>query len=99
MEFKGTKGEWLLNLDSNFESFVTTETHRIAEVKHYDSQIDSELLEPTLEEGKANATLIAASKNLLEALQNITASAIEGYVSFADITVAQEAINKALTIK
>lgn len=64
MNFKGTKGDWKFSTKTTSETDVTSSTHRICECKHYDSQIAS-LLEPTLEEGLANAQLIVDAGNTI----------------------------------
>lgn len=63
MKFKGSKGEWKLN-HKCFETDIETDTHRIAEAKHYDSEISSKK-EPTKEEGLANAELIVDAGNTI----------------------------------
>jgi hypothetical protein len=72
-QFKGSKGKWLLSESKshNHETKINTKTHRICEVKHYDSQIDKELFEPTKEEGKYNALLISKAPELLGMLEDI----------------------------
>lgn len=72
METKFTKGKWLLETNSESASFINTSTHRIAEAKHYSTIIDDVLLEPTVEEGRANALLISKAPEMFEdELQNI----------------------------
>lgn len=73
-EFKGTKGKWITRNKVSCETSIYTETHRVAEAKHYTGQIDPGFLEPTEEEGGANARLIANSPELLEALQALLVS-------------------------
>lgn len=64
MNFKGTKGDWKFSTENTSETDVTSCTHRICECKHYDSQI-TDLLEPNIEEGLANAQLIVDAGNTI----------------------------------
>jgi hypothetical protein len=68
--FKGTKGKWVIE-KRKFETDVRTDTHRVCECKHYESQIDEKLLEPTKEEGMYNALLISKAPEMLEMLVRI----------------------------
>ena len=96
-EFKGTKGDWkIVKAHSKLETAITTNTHRIAEAKHYNAKINDTLLEPTEEEGKANAKLIAASKKLLKALQGLLRDIDMRDDFYYDVAEAEEAINEAL---
>tara|TARA_R110000851_G_scaffold117849_1_gene244847 strand:- start:35 stop:331 length:297 start_codon:yes stop_codon:yes gene_type:complete len=96
-QFKGTQGEWkAVNLRNSDETKIVTSTHRIAEVKHYGCKISYTLLEPTKEEGKANAKLIAASKKLLKALQGLLRDIDMRDDFYYDVAEAEEAINEAL---
>tara|TARA_R110000851_G_scaffold17261_1_gene55037 strand:- start:81 stop:392 length:312 start_codon:yes stop_codon:yes gene_type:complete len=101
-EFKGTQGEWkIVSLHSKHETIVATSTHRIAEAKHYHEKISATLLEPTEEEGKANAKLIAAAPKLLKALIKINELAEcsdDRFSNYSDeiYNYSSEAINKAL---
>lgn len=70
MEFKGTKNEWCLckNWDDNFIEIGTKEAHNIA------------LVNKEYEESEANAQLITAAPELLQALQSLANSVRErGY--------------------
>ena len=73
-EFKGTKGEWKLRRRGNtsYDTVIFCGKCRVAEAKHYnDGTKDAFKNDPKFEEGFANAKLIAAAPDLLEALQNI----------------------------
>ena len=70
-EFKGTKGKWTIIRSIPQHTNIITDSHRICEVKHYDSQIDERLLEPTSTEGKANAILISKAPEMLEMLEKL----------------------------
>jgi hypothetical protein len=105
MEFKGTKGDWGvkdLRKTSKHSTDVVCGKTRIAEVKHY-SSITFFPNDPTKEEGRANAKLIAASKELLELallvkrITNRKAMPTEMEV-LALQEQSEKAINKALTI-
>jgi hypothetical protein len=78
MKFKGTKSDknsWEITekFSTKLETTVECGKIRIAEVKHYnDGKNDWAINDPTFEEGKANATLIAAAPDLLEALVKLT---------------------------
>ncbi|WP_347219346.1 hypothetical protein [Chryseobacterium sp.] len=72
MEFKGIKGKWKIkNLINTGDTHVVTDTYRICDVKHFDTQIDKLLLEPSWDEGKANALLISKAPEMLEMLSTI----------------------------
>jgi len=60
MEFKGTKGKWLININHN----IVSETNSpICDVWHFNK---------TDEETKSNALLISKAPEMLEMLQNIS---------------------------
>jgi len=103
MEFKGTKGEWKVTKSNTHESKVATDKYRIAGVKHYYKQINHVLLEPSKEEGQANAQLIAAAPELLEALiiakKALDAELKKGGIlgiTNGEYNAIEQAINKAL---
>lgn len=90
--FKGTQGEWI-NLGYRIDVDVADGLSGICEMSDWMGE----------EEMKANAKLIAASKDLLEALQNLLKEARQNsfhlYNHVSDTPAeqkAQEAINKAL---
>lgn len=97
-EFKGTPGEWVINLDTQ-ETKINTKKYRIADVKHFNSKIHPELLEPSLEQGQANAKLIAAAPELLRALQVLLREIPEDLKKdclWGECTKAERSISKAL---
>mgnify|MGYP003625115777 CR=1 FL=1 len=87
MEFKGTKGNWEVTYTCELETSIACGDLRIAEAKHYET-----LNDPIEKEGKANAKLIAAAPDLLEALQSIL---LNGH-SKKSILKAEKALIKAL---
>jgi hypothetical protein len=98
-EFKGTQGEWVADFVNRLESKIETKTHRIAEVKHYSNKIHVIKKEPTLEEGQANAKLIAAAPEMLKALQELlNVDEIDVHSKYKAERNAQQAINKALKL-
>lgn len=85
-KFKGTKGEWI-NLGYRVDVDVADGLSGICEMSDWMGE----------EEMQANAKLIAASKDLLEALQEmVKQTALRGYAGSTDYIKANEAINKAL---
>jgi hypothetical protein len=92
MEFKGTQGKWIADYSYESETYISCNGLRIAEVKHYKSD---DLNDPSIEDGRANAKLIAAAPELLKALQYLVKNGFQ-YPSNKDINKAKEAINKAL---
>ena len=93
MEFKGTKGDWVANYSHELETYIKCNGLRIADVKHYKG---NDFNDPSTEEGRANAKLIAAAPSLLKALQTcLKRITNESHEPFA-ILEATEAINKAL---
>lgn len=104
MKFKGTKGEWLIKTSSTglFTTIFTDES-RVAEAGHYGEQIHPDRLEPSKEEGIANAKLIAASPILLEALlqlidplTGLVYDNVANYIGKERAFKIDEAIRKAL---
>jgi hypothetical protein len=71
VQFKGTKGKWVINDAGNFETEIVSETHRIAQAKHFHIQIDPKLFEPTPEEGLANAILISKAPDMFDFINRI----------------------------
>jgi hypothetical protein len=96
MRFKGTNGEWKVEIDGNpFESTIFCNELRICEVKSYGTPFN----DPSLEERIANAKLIASAPDLLKALEQIQFAVKNGNVKglFHDeINDMDNAIEKAL---
>lgn len=93
MEFKGTKGEWVLTITP--KGVANFQVYKIDEKRLPDEKI-CEIAFTHEDEMRANAKLIAAAPELLEALRNLFAAAKDDYVSFADLAKAERAIEKAL---
>jgi hypothetical protein len=95
MKFKGTKGEWRIDVCDNKRSIIATDEKSLIDVWYALS--DSF---PSKKEGIANAKLIAAAPDLLEALQILFKSTYPNYKTVDDSThpanLALKAINKAL---
>jgi hypothetical protein len=102
MEFKGTQDDWIADYSYESETYISCNGLRIAEVKHYKHY---DLNDPSTEEGRANAKLIAAAPELLKALQLVAdelfqaiecINGLESAKLSTTIKKADEAINKAL---
>lgn len=88
MEFKGTKGKWQYDIEGEFV-FDVEGGNIIAAIQDIEESKHEEY-----EEMDANAKLIAAAPDLLEALMELRGSAI---IESGDlIRKADKAINKAL---
>lgn len=85
-KFKGTKGEWI-NLGYRVDVDIADGLSGICEMSDWMGE----------EEMQANAKLIAASKDLLEALIDLTIAVTSGQCrTESEVQKAKEAINKAL---
>lgn len=100
MEFKGTKGSWI------FESTPPTHEPKCSTIEVYgDSLIQAWICKVQNngvieeQEGRANATLIAAAPDLLEALISLTETCEKHFSEEICLSEAKKAIEKALTIK
>ena len=104
METKHSKGEWFaccLDAKPHFvfagegEKTICAMSHNDPNEEKYEKLMDT----VTVEECRANARLIQAAPDLLEALQDIIASydgSENNEVSWVDIDKARLAINKAI---
>ena len=98
-EFKGTKGEWKLRRRGNtsYDTVIFCGKCRVAEAKHYnDGTKDAFKNDPKFEEGFANAKLIAAAPDLLEALQEILEAVDNSVWNHPSLEKGTKAIEKAL---
>tara|TARA_R110000823_G_C15626091_1_gene468147 strand:+ start:26 stop:373 length:348 start_codon:yes stop_codon:yes gene_type:complete len=88
MEFKGTKGEWVVkDLVSGLETEIFCGKIRIAQSKHYNNGKEGDenyfKNDPLEKEGVENAKLIAAAPELLDALKvfvNFPKEDLEGWI-------------------
>lgn len=83
-KFKGTKGNWFLNLREGF--IETIDDDIICSLQNCTNSYEEE----------ANGRLIAAAPNLLEALTDLVKYCEENE-TFAELELAKNAINKALS--
>lgn len=95
-EFKGTKGKWIVTGElDHLEVVVSHEEKdfhqwkRVSSVKCFDHHV------PRYEESKANARLISAAPDLLEALQ-VLMERTPIMEDLASYETARQAIKKAL---
>jgi len=101
MNFKGTPGEWEVKHSQSKSAFnivgtVLGSKYKIARCPYSTFENNKILSEKEKRECEANALLMSEAPNLLKALQNMVLSAKAGYTSFADISCADLAIQKAL---
>lgn len=110
--WKGTKGEWFAHVVSTFTIGVNAEIYKNKRAQYSKKVCEfilpetDEEYEQEREEREANARLIAASPDLLEALQeslfllnqmkNKRAHGLEGVFITSAIEKSQNAISKAL---
>ena len=101
-ECKGTKGEWIATTNSHYQevSLVTNKKRLNCNIFLYDVVEDNTLKLSLSEENEANAKLIAAAPDLLDALQAMLSRfkhVDEGYIKANHVKeLAKKAINKAL---
>lgn len=100
MEFKGTKGEWVINRISGIATGIGVAekveggTYTTMMCEFFLPDTDEEYEESDIE---ANAKLIAAAPDLLEALQILfDVDEVDSHALFNAQVKAQQAINKAL---
>jgi hypothetical protein len=93
MEFKGTKGEWIANYSNELETYISCNGLRISEAKHYKNHI---LNDPSTEEGRANAKLIAAAPDLLKVCIDLKEILYDISMPEKVMNDLEVAINKAL---
>ena len=108
MEFKGTKGEWVVkDLVSGLETEIFCGKIRIAQSKHYNNGKEGDenyfKNDPLEKEGLENAKLIAAAPDLLEELVTLLSNIDEMGNTGEDmmelrnyLSDARKAVNKAL---
>lgn len=104
LEFKGTKGNWYVERtsaeDGNFQARILSNVGKVFHAGEEKDQIIIIVGEPSKRNGQANihwepnANLIAASKDLLEALQSIEND--DGHIPTAIWELRNKAIKKAL---
>lgn len=73
-DFRGTQGSWQINekRSHHLETEIVSGKTRIAQAKHFNTgDNDGFKDDPVLEEGKANAYLIASAPDLFKALNKL----------------------------
>jgi hypothetical protein len=96
-EFKGTKGKWKVSRNNHFLEVKAVNSNKLGIAVHLHQMTPTIETISLSEENEANAKLIAAAPELLEALQDLMSQyESKGHLLDYDIDIARQSINKAL---